>query len=88
MVNFSVISEVRNHRTFAVNAAFGIVSLVGSSDSGFGLRTQNTGSGTSNVPFCYKIFYYKIISMSFCNIPTSHSSTPYHTLGEMLKLKQ
>ena len=36
----------------------------------------------NNVPF-----YYKIISMEFCNITISHSSTPYGILGEMFKLK-
>ena len=32
-------------------------------------------------------FYYKIISMLFCNIKISHSSTPYGILGDMFKLK-
>ena len=47
----------------------------------------NTGSGTNNTPFYYKIFYYKIISMLFCNITISLSSTPYDILGKMFKLK-
>ena len=34
-----------------------------------------------------KILYYKIISMWFCNITISYSSTPYDILGEMFKLK-
>ena len=46
-----------------------------------------TGSGTNNAPFYYKIFYYKIISMSFCNITISHPSTLYDILGEVFKLK-
>ena len=37
--------------------------------------------------FYYKIFYYKIITMLFCNITISYSSTPYDTLGEMFKWK-
>ena len=37
--------------------------------------------------FYYKIFfYYKTISMSFCNITILHSSAPYDILGEMFKL--
>ena len=36
--------------------------------------------------FNYKIIYYKIISMSFCSITISHSSTPYDISGEMFKL--
>ena len=32
-------------------------------------------------PFCYKI-----VSMQFCNITISHSSTPYDILGEMFQL--
>ena len=36
-------------------------------------------------PFYYKIFYYKIISMSFFTI--SHSSTLYDNLGELFKVK-
>ena len=35
----------------------------------------------------YKFLYYKVISMSFCNTTTSHSSTPYDTLGEMFELR-
>ena len=31
------------------------------------------------------LFYYKIISMSFCNITISHSSAPQDILGEMFK---
>ena len=49
--------------------------------------SYSTGSGTNNTPFCYRIFYYEIISMWFCNVTTSHSSTPYDILGEMFKLK-
>ena len=33
------------------------------------------------------LFYYKIISMWFCNVTISLSSTPYDILGEMFKLK-
>ena len=33
------------------------------------------------------LVYYKTISMQFCNITISHSSTPYDILGEMFKLK-
>ena len=33
------------------------------------------------------LFYYKIISMSFCNITISHSSTPCDILGKIFKLK-
>ena len=47
----------------------------------------NTGSGTNSAPFYYKIFYYKIISMYFCNITISYSSIPYDILGEIFKLK-
>ena len=32
-------------------------------------------------------FYYKIISMEFCNMTVSHSSTPYDILGEMFRVK-
>ena len=46
-----------------------------------------TECGTNNAPFYYEIFYYKIISMYFCNITISHSSTPYDIVGEMFKLK-
>ena len=37
--------------------------------------------------FYYKIFFYKITNMPFCNIAISHSSTPYDTVGKMFKLK-
>ena len=37
--------------------------------------------------FHYNIFYYKIISMWFCDITISHSSIPYSILGEVFKLK-
>ena len=46
---------------------------------------SHTGQGLPL--FYYKIFYYKIISMSFCNITISYWSTPYDILGEMFKLK-
>ena len=49
--------------------------------------TKYTGSGTNNALFKYNIFYYKIMSMSFCNITISYSSKPYVILGEMFKLK-
>ena len=39
------------------------------------------------MPFYYKLFYSKIISMSFLNITISHSSTLYDFLGEVVKLK-
>ena len=35
----------------------------------------------------YKLFSYKIISMQFCNITISQSSSPYDILGKMFKLK-
>ena len=44
------------------------------------------GSNTNNALFYYKIYYYKIISMSFCNITLAHSSIPNDILGEMFKL--
>ena len=36
--------------------------------------------------YLYQIFYSKIVSMWFCNVIVSHSSTPYGILGEMFKL--
>ena len=52
------------------------------------LKTRSyTGSGTTYAPFYYKIPSYKIVSMSICNIPISHSSTTYDILGEMFTLK-
>ena len=52
-----------------------------------GLTGLLLGSSTNNAPFYYKIFYYQIISMSFCNITISHSSTPHGIVGEMFTLK-
>ena len=47
-----------------------------------------TGSGTNNTSFLLQsFFYYKIRSMSFCNITLSHSSTSCAILGEMFTLK-
>ena len=37
--------------------------------------------------FYYKVFYYKIISMQFCNIKISYLNMPYDILSEMFKLK-
>ena len=37
--------------------------------------------------FDYKLFYYEIVSVSFCDMTTSHSSTPYDISGEMFKWK-
>ena len=48
---------------------------------------EYTGPSTNNAPFYYKNFYFKIISMYFCNITISHSSTPYDIVGEMFKIK-
>lgn len=46
---------------------------------------------TNNAPFLWgghlpQVLYYKIISTSSCNIPVSHSSTPYGILGETVAL--
>ena len=46
------------------------------------LIQKNTGSGTNNAPF-----YYKIISMQLCNITISYSSTPCDIVSEMFQLK-
>ena len=34
------------------------------------------GQAQITPPFCYKFFYYKLISMWFCHITIAHSSTP------------
>ena len=46
-----------------------------------------TGPAQITSLFYYKLFYFKVISMSFCNITISHSSTPCDILGEMFKWK-
>ena len=52
------------------------------------INRRDTGPGTNNTLLFYRnLIYYKIISMYFCNITISHSSTPYDVLGLMFKLK-
>ena len=47
-------------------------------------NTQGRAHGTPL--FYYQIFYHKVISMSFCNITTSRSSTPDDILGEVFRV--
>ena len=49
------------------------------------LRTQTPGPAPTAPPFYYKSFYYRIVSLSFCPVTTSLSSTPYDTLAEVSK---
>ena len=48
-------------------------------------RVATQGPAQIMPPFYYKIFYHKVISMSFYNI--SYLSTPYDILDEIFKLK-
>ena len=58
---------------------------VGSKASSFLINGQGLARVTPL--FNHKIVYYKILSMPFCNITISHSSTPCEILCELFKLK-